>query len=141
MDHLRDHGIRDTVFLTGDIHSAWACDLPAHPLTYPLTGDSVATELVCTSVTSDNLDDLLAVPPRTASLSVETAFRAANPHVKHLDLDSHGYSVLEVTPAGVQMGYHVLSDRTDRTAAARLATSWRVPAGTQRVVRAAGGLR
>ncbi len=26
---LADHGIKDTVFLTGDIHSAWACDLPA----------------------------------------------------------------------------------------------------------------
>jgi alkaline phosphatase D len=141
LDHLRDHGVRDTVFLTGDIHSAWACDLPADALTYPLTGDSVATELVCTSVTSDNLDDILEVPPRTASLAVETGFRTANPHVKHLDLDSHGYSVLEVTPAGVQMDYHVLSERTDRVAAGRLATSWRVPAGTQRVVRAAAGLR
>jgi alkaline phosphatase D len=141
LDHLRDHGVRDTVFLTGDIHSAWACDLPADALTYPLTGDSVATELVCTSVTSDNLDDILEVPPRTASLAVETGFRTANPHVKHLDLDSHGYSVLEVTPAGVQMDYHVLSERTDRAAAGRLASSWRVPAGTQRVVRAAAGLR
>ncbi|TMZ49307.1 alkaline phosphatase, partial [Klebsiella pneumoniae] len=52
---LRDHGIQDTVFLTGDIHSGWACELPANPLTYPLNRNSVGVELVCTSVTSDNL--------------------------------------------------------------------------------------
>lgn len=141
LGHLRDRGVKDTVFLTGDIHSAWACELPADPLTYPATGDSVAAELVCTSVTSDNLDDILDVPPRTASLAVEAGFRAANPHVKHLDFDSHGYSVLEVTPAGVRMDWYVLSDRTDRAATSRLGTSWQVPAGTQRVLRAAGGLR
>ena len=33
--HLADHGVKDTVFLTGDIHSAWACDLPLDAGTYP----------------------------------------------------------------------------------------------------------
>jgi alkaline phosphatase D len=130
---LRDRGIRDTVFLTGDIHSGWAADLPADPLTYPATGDSVGVELVCTSVTSDNLDDILGTPPRTASLAVETAIKANNPHVKYLDFDSHGFSVLEVTPAGVQMDWFTLVDRTDPRSAAVWSTSWRVPAGTGKV--------
>ena len=59
LGHLRDRGIRDAVFLTGDIHSGWAAELPADALTYPVNGDSVGVELVCTSVTSDNLDDIL----------------------------------------------------------------------------------
>ena len=67
--HLRDNAVKDTVFLTGDIHSGWACDIPADPASYPATGDSVAAELVCTSVTSDNLDDILNVPPRTGSVA------------------------------------------------------------------------
>lgn len=138
--HLRDRAIRDTVFITGDIHSAWAADLPADPLTYPVTGDSVATELVCTSVTSDNLDDILRVPPRTASIAVETAFVAANPHVKHLDLDSHGYSVLDITPERVQMDWFVLSDRTDPRATSTRSVSFVVDAGTQRVRRVTRGL-
>ncbi len=133
--HLRDRAIADTVFLTGDIHSAWACDIPADPLTYPASGDSVATELVCTSVTSDNLDDILRVPPRSASLAVESAFRAANPHVKHLDFDSHGYSVVVVTPAALRMDWFALDERTDPASPARLSTSWMVDAGTQRVRR------
>jgi alkaline phosphatase D len=133
MGHLRDRGISDAVFLTGDIHSGWAADLPADPLTYPVTGDSLGVELVCTSVTSDNLDDILGVPPRTASPAVETAIKANNPHVKYLDFDSHGFSVLEVTPAGVQMDWYVLIDRTDPNSAAVWSTSWRVPAGARTV--------
>ena len=133
LEHLRDRGIRDTLFLTGDIHSGWACDLPTDGLTYPLNGNSVGVELVCTSVTSDNLDDITRTPPGTTSRSVETAFKANNPHVKYLDFDSHGFSVLEVTPAGAQMDWYVLSDRTDPNSAAIHSVSYRVPAGTQRV--------
>lgn len=137
LTHLRDRGIRDAVFLTGDIHSGWAAELPADPLTYPLTGDSLGVELVCTSVTSDNLDDIIGAPPRTTSLGVETAIKAANPHVKYLDFDSHGYSVLEVTPERVQMDWFVLLDRTNRGSGAVWSTSWQVAAGSRRVTPAA----
>jgi alkaline phosphatase D len=136
--HLRDQAISDTVFLTGDIHSGWACDLPADAATYPLNGNSVGVELVCTSVTSDNLDDILRVPPRTASLSVESAFKVNNPQVKYLDFDSHGYSVLNVTPAGLRMDWYVLAERTDPRSTATRSQSWQVTAGTQRVTPAGG---
>ncbi|WP_209313688.1 alkaline phosphatase D family protein [Blastococcus sp. TF02A_35] len=139
--HLRDRAIKDTVFLTGDIHSGWACELPSDPATYPLTRDSLGVELVCTSVTSDNLDDILGTRPRTTSLAVETAIKVNNPHVKYLDFDSHGFSVLELTEAGAQMDWFVLTDRTDPRAAAVWSTSWRVAAGTNRVTRAQGRLR
>lgn len=133
---LRDHGVSGTVFLTGDIHSGWATELPADPLTYPLTGDSVATELVCTSVTSDNIDDYLRVPPRTLSLVVEAVLKLANPHVKYLDFDSHGFSVLEVTPEAVRMDWFRLADRTDPDSSAEVTASYRVPAGTNKLERA-----
>jgi len=140
LGHLRDHGIRDVVFLTGDIHSGWAAELPADPATYPFTGDSVAVELVCTSVTSDNLDDALDAPPRTSSRAVEAGMVANNPHVKYLDLDSHGFSVLDVTPARLQMDWFVLVERTDPASAAVWSTSWRVPAGSGTLEPAAGRL-
>ncbi|MGY2126925.1 alkaline phosphatase D family protein [Blastococcus sp. SYSU DS0617] len=140
LGHLRDHGIRDTVFLTGDIHSGWACELPADGLTYPVTRRSLGVELVCTSVTSDNLDDITGTPPGTTSKVAETAIKVNNPHIKYLDFDSHGFSVLEVTPAGAQMDWYVLTDRTDRNAAAIHSVSYRVPAGTQRVEQVRGSL-
>ena len=131
--HLRENGIDDAVFLVGDIHSGWACDLPDDPATYPATGSSVGVELVCTSVTSDNLDDITNSPPGTTSRAVEAAFKADNPHVRYLDFDSHGFSVLEVTPQRTQMDWYVLTERTDPRSAAVFSTAWEVPAGSRRV--------
>ena len=51
LSHMRDHGVLNAVFLTGDIHSGWACDVPDDASTYPLS-DSAGTEFVCTCVTS-----------------------------------------------------------------------------------------
>jgi alkaline phosphatase D len=132
LEHLADQNITDTVFLTGDIHSAWACDLPTNPGTYPLS-TTVGTELVCTSVTSNNLKDILGAPPRTASVPVEEAIKVANRHVKHLDFDNHGFSVLDVTPARAQMDWYVISSRSDPEATATWATSYEVPASAQKV--------
>jgi len=137
LTHLADQGVRDTVFLTGDIHSAWACDVPLDAGTYPLSR-SVATELVCTSVTSDNLNEITGTPPRTTSLAVEVGIRAANRHVQHVELDSHGYSVLDIRPDRVQMDWYEISDRTDPAATSRFATAFAVPAGSQHVVPVTG---
>jgi alkaline phosphatase D len=132
--HLADHGVQNTVFLTGDIHSGWACDLPLDAGTYPLeSGRSVATEFVCTSVTSDNLDDMTGSPPRTSSLAVEAGIQANNRHVKYLNFDDHGYSVLDVTAERTQMDYYVISDRTDPRASATWTASWATDADTQQV--------
>jgi len=140
IDFLADRGIRNTIFLTGDIHSSWACELPVDPGAYPLS-PTVGVELVATSVTSNNLDDLTGAPPRTTSLAVEDAIKASNRHVRHLDFDSHGYSVLTLTPAAAQMDYHVTSDRADQAATSRWSTGWRVAVGTNKLTPAAGEAR
>ncbi len=51
--------MKDALFITGDIHSGWACELPYDVGAYPLAGDSAGVEFVCTSVTSNNLKDIL----------------------------------------------------------------------------------
>lgn len=130
---IRDNGVRDTVFLTGDIHSSWACDVPWDAALYPWLSPSLATELVATSVTSDNLDDLLGVPPRTVSPGVEAAIMTLNRHVRWVEYDSHGASVLEVTPDAVQMDWYYLANRADAASAISYARSYRVRSGTQRV--------
>ncbi|WFB10042.1 alkaline phosphatase D family protein [Streptomyces sp. LX-29] len=132
--HLTDRGIDNTVFLTGDIHMAWANDVPVKAATYPLSR-SAATEFVVTSVTSENIDDLLHVLPHTLSLVAATAIKAANRHVKWVDMDSHGYGVLDVTAERAQMDYYTLSDRTDPGATSSWARSYRTRSGTQRVER------
>ncbi|MFW6772657.1 alkaline phosphatase D family protein [Nocardioides sp. CPCC 205120] len=135
--HIRDQGIRDTVFVTGDIHSGWAADLPYDVATYPL-GRSAGVEFVASSVTSNNLKDILGAPPRTASLAVETVIKLANRHVRYLDFDSHGYSVLDVTPARAQMDWYVTGPRDQRNAGSTWAASFQTLAGTNKLSRAAG---
>ena len=134
-EFLADNGITDTVFLTGDIHMAWANDVPVKAATYPLS-QSAATEFVVTSVTSDNLDDILKVAPHTVSLVAAGAVKAANRHVKWLDMDSHGYGVLDVTAERSQMDYYALSDKADPKATSAWIRSYRTLSGTQRVERA-----
>ncbi|MEU2629513.1 alkaline phosphatase D family protein [Kitasatospora sp. NPDC007106] len=134
LGHLKNNGIGNTVFLTGDIHSAWAADVPNEAATYPASG-SVATEFVVTSVSSDNIDDFLKVAPQTLSLVAAAAIQAANRHIKWVDLDSHGYGVLDITPQAVQMDYYILSDRTRRDATTKWTRSYRTRTGTQQVER------
>ncbi|WP_327124461.1 alkaline phosphatase D family protein [Streptomyces sp. NBC_01727] len=133
--HLRDRSVTNTVFLTGDIHMAWANDVPVKAATYPLSA-SAATEFVVTSVTSDNLDDILHVAPQTVSVLAAAAVKAANRHVKWVDMDSHGYGVLDVTAERSQMDYYVVSDKTKQDATSAWTRSYRTLSGTQKVERA-----
>ncbi|ALO07695.1 Putative secreted alkaline phosphatase [Streptomyces venezuelae] len=132
--HLTSRAIRNTVFLTGDIHMAWANDVPVKAATYPLSA-SAATEFVVTSVTSDNLDDMLNVAPGTLSVVAAGAVKAANRHVKWVDMDHHGYGVLDVTSERSQMDYYTVSDKADPAATTAWARSYRTKSGTQRVER------
>ncbi|TXS45316.1 alkaline phosphatase [Streptomyces sp. uw30] len=132
--HLRSNAIRNTVFLTGDIHMAWANDVPVDAGTYPLSA-SAATEFVVTSVTSDNLDDIVKLPEGTVSALASPIIRAANRHVHWVDTDRHGYGILDITADRAQMDYYVLSDKTKQDSSASWARSYRTRTGTQKVER------
>lgn len=130
--HIRDHQVSDTLFVTGDIHSGWACELPYDASTYPL-GDSAGVEFVCSSVTSANLKDITGTPPRTTSIVVEQLILANNRHIKYLDFDSHGFSVLDLTPARAQMDWYVIGDRAEKDTEITHAVSYATKTGTGRV--------
>ncbi|MFE2417794.1 alkaline phosphatase D family protein [Streptomyces hokutonensis] len=132
--HLRSNAIGNTVFLTGDIHMSWANDVPVDAGTYPLSA-SAATEFVITSVTSDNLDDIVKVPEGTVSALAAPLIQLANRHVHWVDTDRHGYGVLDITADRAQMDYYVLSDRTSATATSSWERSYRTRSGTQKVER------
>jgi alkaline phosphatase D len=99
----------------------------------PLNGESVATEYIVTSLTSDNFDELLKVAPRTGSLVLEAQIKALNPHAKFVELDSHGVSTLHVTADEVRMDWHYVADKRDPNTAVSLAHSWRTRHDTAKV--------
>ncbi|WP_235870723.1 alkaline phosphatase D family protein [Rhodococcus xishaensis] len=131
-DSITGNGVRNTVFLTGDIHTSWASDLPVDAANYPGSG-TVGTELVVPSVNSTNIDEMLGVPPRTATVLAEEAIKTTNRHVRYVELDSHGYTVFEVNKQGAQMDWFYISDPADPNATSRHAISYRVADGTQQV--------
>ncbi len=133
-------GVGDPVFLTGDIHSTWAADLPLDAGTY--TGSptalspSAGVEFVCTSVTADNLNEITGTPPRTTSLALEEQIKLANRHIKEIEFDSHGYSVVEVTRQRIQFDTFFVSDREDPRATQTFYRGFASTKGSRTVVRA-----
>ncbi|WP_330256570.1 alkaline phosphatase D family protein [Nocardia sp. NBC_00565] len=109
---IADQPVSDVIFLTGDIHSSWAADLPIDPVDYP-GGPTVGTEFVVPSVTSSSLGELLKAPPRTVAVPIEESIKAVNRHLRYVEMESHGYGVLEITPAQAQMDWFYLTDVTD----------------------------
>ena len=100
------HGHGRTVFLTGDIHSEWANHI--------WHGDRiVAAELVCSSVSAANVDEFLgAAEDNPVSRTAERHVLAHNRHISHVDLDAHGYALLTVRPAHVEMSWYRVQDVT-----------------------------
>ena len=129
---LSDNNINNAVFITGDIHMSFACELPVDAANYPGAG-TVGTELVVTSVTSNNVDDIVGVPEYTAGAAASAALTNVNHHLRWVDTDAHGYAVLTVTPAATQMDWYFINNRDDPRSGQRYAQSWRVPNGTKQV--------
>ncbi|MGA9869902.1 MAG: alkaline phosphatase D family protein [Rhodococcus sp. (in: high G+C Gram-positive bacteria)] len=129
---IADNGVTNTVFVTGDIHSSWACDVPQDAARYFETG-AVATELVVTSVSSANVDDLTKTPPHTLGRVAEAALTTLNRHVRFVELDSHGFGVLDVTPSGVQMDHWYLDAKEDPLTGVYWGAGFTVPDGVARV--------
>ncbi len=142
-DHIRDNGVNNAVFLTGDIHSGWACDLPFDVESYAAgtdLGTSVGSEFVCTSVTSNNLKDITGDPSGASTTLVETGIKTANSHVKYLNFDDHGYSVVDVTRERLQVDWFVITDRADKQAPAHRETSYVTRVNSNRVEQVDDGI-
>lgn len=110
LDFLRDEGIDNTVFLTGDVHSSWAFDMtpdPFNPVTdyNPLTGaGAVGVEFVVPGITSPPLGDTFNGDP--AASVVEAAFLAGNPQMKMSNVRNNGYLVLDLTEERIQADWY-----------------------------------
>ncbi|MEO8273019.1 MAG: alkaline phosphatase D family protein [Chloroflexota bacterium] len=91
LDRIEHLGVSNVVVLSGDVHVGLAAELAEEPGLPP-----VAVEFVNTSLSSQNLDDKMGWARRADSLPIEEALLAGLPHLRYLDLDSHGYSIVEV---------------------------------------------
>lgn len=107
----------NVLVLTGDIHTEWA-----HELSYGAR--TIGAELVCSSVSAPNVNEFLRAPQENAlSQLAESYMLAANPHLKHVELDHHGYAVARISTDRVRLEYYRTPDVTDQAADVSLAHS------------------
>jgi len=122
----------DVVVLSGDVHVGIAAELSADPY-----GDHrpVAVEFVTSSLTSQNLDDKMGWQPRTQSLGIEQELLSGWPHIQWLDLDSHGYVVIEVTPDRVSAQWWFVDSVLESTDGEWRAAEFMAERGRPKLVR------
>lgn len=125
---IADNQVSDVVFLTGDIHTSWAADLPLDAANYP-AGPTAGVEFVVPSVSSQSMGDMMKTPPRTASVTAEAALMGVNHHLHYAELDSHGYGVLHVDAAQTQMDWFYVNDVADPNTGVRHGISFAVRRG------------
>ncbi|MFI2471969.1 alkaline phosphatase D family protein [Nocardia xishanensis] len=125
---ITEQQVGDVVFLTGDIHSSWASDLPIDAANYP-AGPTAGAEFVVPSVTSSSIGEVLKTAPRTVAVPIEDSIKSFNHHMRYVELESHGYGVLDVTEERSQMDWFYLADVTDPATGVRHGASFAVPSG------------
>jgi alkaline phosphatase D len=131
--HFRDHRAGNIVVLSGDIHVCMALELRVDP--FNEAEEPVAVEFINTSLTSQNFDDKLKWAPRTQSIPYEQELLKTFGHMKYVDLDSHGYNIVDVTPERIQVEWRLVDTVLKRTENESLGAAWKVESGKPRLVR------
>ena len=126
LDTILTNNIPNNVVLSGDIHTAWANDIPTPGQTYAGSANSAAVEFVGMSVTSGN--GIAGLPA--------SQIQSFNPHIKFVDLDRHGYFITDFTPQRVQTDYVFVSTIDDRNYTVTESPSYRSDSGTRFLVTA-----
>ena len=136
---LENQGIGGLVFLSGDVHTAWAINLSRDPVNPRAT--PIGVEFVAASVTSENYDERVASSTGASVDEVERCVVRDNPHVRWTDLDGHGYIVLDVTKDWVQADWYVVGKVLRPSARDHFEAGWRVAGGEGRLRPAHGPAR
>ena len=87
-----------------------------------------------TSLTSQNLDDKMGWAPRADSVAIERALLAGMPHLRYADMDSHGYSIVEVDPDRVRFEWWTVEELERRVPGQALANAMSVRHGEARLL-------
>ncbi len=133
MEVIRTAGTRNTVFLTGDIHTSWAIEVPFEAANYPGAGVG-AIEFVTPSITSNNIDDMLNLPEgNPLSQTAQAALSQLNRHVRCVDLDRHGFTVVEFTTDYAHADFWAVVAREEPNSGAYPLASWRSRHGTDQL--------
>jgi len=117
-DFILEADIENMVVLTGDVHTAWANDLPYSIFDYnEWTGEgSVGVEFVCNSVTSSGF-------PFDFPLGVDI-IQTLMPWIKYTEIEKKGYCLLDLTPERAQGDFYNVPEITQPTSPEFFQQGW-----------------
>lgn len=122
-DSLLLYQKNNLIVLTGDIHTAWANDLPLTGYN-PTTGDNaIGVEFIATSITSSKA----SVPGGPALV------QSLNPHVKFVDLTRYGYFILDLTRDRAQAEFVFVNDVKSASYTVDVGPAWATVHGSRRL--------
>lgn len=112
------NSIQNVAVITGDIHTSWANDIPT--ANYQSNGNGSAfVEFVTPSVTSPGF-------PIGVGTSI---IRAANNHIKYVNLDRKGFILLDITQTRIQADWFFVATIDSRSNGYSYAASWQERSG------------
>lgn len=128
LEHLNDHGITDTIVLSGDMHWFAAgdgqldIDDPDSPRVY--------SEFVGGSVTSAAGERFRGPDGKPVTPGILDVVRAANSQtIRFFDVDRHGHGELNITPEQVDVDFVSPTTITEPGAKVEVLASFQIPAG------------
>lgn len=128
-DLMQTQSLGQSVVLTGDIHTAWANEIPLANYDHDAQTGSAGVEFVVTSVTSPGIDGI------PSGIVTQT-----NPHVQWVDLEEHGFCVIEFTPEKVQGDWIFVNDLLSQGGGFFVGASYEAANGTPFFSESAGPL-
>lgn len=133
LGYVKDSGIADVSFLTGDIHTFFAGNVGVNGR----GPDSVATEFVGGSITSLGIPETVAATTGVPLTPEQTALitdnlTTVNPHLKYEQQTARGYGIAEVSRDALNVTFKAV-DALHKNAPARTIGRFQVSSGTQHV--------
>lgn len=104
---INDNNINNLVVMTGDIHSAWANDLPFGrvPYNFRTGAGSAGVEFITTAVTSPGIP-LTGILGNITKDAFGRLVTDNNPNTKHNDFVNRGFYIIDFTPQRTQTDFY-----------------------------------
>jgi alkaline phosphatase D len=112
-DNLINNNIDNVVFVTGDFHCSFSCNLTKDPKDTvafnAATGDgSLAVEFIVPSISGSNYDEDGA--DSLFAIAAADLIKAVNQHIKFAELTGHGYVLLDIDSNRTQAEFWHMKD-------------------------------
>jgi alkaline phosphatase D len=118
-NNLINNQVDNMVVVTGDFHVSFANDVAVNPFNLqdynPFTGaGAIGVEFIIPSLTGDNFDEGNDFGLGSAALA-SGLIQAGNWHTKYVELEGHGYVLLDLDSARAQAEFWHMDDISDPT--------------------------